>query len=163
MGNLYSISKTIKHKTLRKRIIISQSYYYLNHLNVTGALKQLSELGAVDIEGKVTDEEFEVSSEGAAALLLRRGESSSSANMSSSSTSKSEDTATFLRKRDGYWAGEEEHLREAEEAKREREWSLKEREGGKMEAERETERGRDLGLKEERETEEAEADMAERG
>lgn len=40
------------------------------------------------------------------------------------------------------------------------EWSLKEREGGRMEAERETQRGRDLGLKEDRETEEAEADMA---
>lgn len=82
----------------------------------------------------------------------------SSANMSSSSTSKSEETATCVTKRDGYWAGEEEHLT----AEKEREWSLKESEGGKTEteAERETQRGRDLGLKEERETEEAEADMA---
>lgn len=78
-------------------------------------------------------------------------------NTSSSSTSKSDDTATFLAKRDGCWAGEEEHLT-AEEAKME--WSLKEREGGRTEAEREMQRGRDLGLKEEREREEAEADMA---
>lgn len=42
------------------------------------------------------------------------------------------------------------------------EGSLKEREGGKTEreADLETQRGRDLGLKEVREREEAEADMA---
>lgn len=66
MGNLYFIRKTIKHQTFRKRI---SSHF--NHLNGTGALKELSELGAIDIEGKVTDEELEVSREGAA--LLRRG------------------------------------------------------------------------------------------
>lgn len=52
----------MSHKSLNK---------YLNHLNSTGALKQLSELSAIHIERKVTDEEFQVSGERASAT--RRG------------------------------------------------------------------------------------------
>ena len=43
---------------------------YLNHLDVSGALEELSELSAVDVEGEVTDEELEVRREG---LLPPRG------------------------------------------------------------------------------------------
>ncbi|CDY12522.1 BnaC07g13620D [Brassica napus] len=46
---------------------------YLNHLNVSGAFEELSELSTIDVKGKVTDEEFKVSREGL--LLLRRRQS----------------------------------------------------------------------------------------
>nr|VDD60059.1 unnamed protein product [Brassica oleracea] len=43
---------------------------YLDHLNVSGAFEELSELSTIDVKGNVTDEEFKVSREGL--LLLRR-------------------------------------------------------------------------------------------
>ena len=46
---------------------------YLNHLNISGAFEELSELSTIDAKGKVTDKEFMVSREGL--LLLRRRQS----------------------------------------------------------------------------------------
>lgn len=48
---------------------MSECVAYLNHFNIPGRLKQACELGAVDSEGKITHEQFEVRRERARSIV----------------------------------------------------------------------------------------------
>ncbi|KAG2290821.1 hypothetical protein Bca4012_006770 [Brassica carinata] len=127
---------------------------YLNHLNISGAFEELSELSTIDVKGKVTDKEFMVSREGL--LLLRRRQSLIGENAPFFFYVEvvcNRDVADEARRGGGSEDGEGNGLGV--------EFEGEGRGRREVEAGLEMEKGRDLGLKVERARDEAEAAMEE--